>query len=80
MSKIQDAAKEAKAAGYKYMTSVVGSKYTTTYHHVNSIDDVINHGWLPAPRHYHGWRMGLTTAQLPEKSINKSDAISKFCN
>jgi hypothetical protein len=79
MKKIIMAAKKAKKDGYKYMTSVVRSKYTTTYHHVNDIDDVIENGWAPAPRHLHGWRMGVTTAQLPEKCINKSDAIAKYC-
>lgn len=73
------AAKAAKQDGYVFMTSVVRSKYTTTYHNVNAIDDVIEHGWTPAPRHYHGWRIGITTAQLPDKCINKSDAIAKYC-
>jgi hypothetical protein len=78
--KIITAAKAAKKDGYEYITSVVGSKYHTTYHHVNTIDAVIKNGWDPAPRHYHGWRMGITTAQLPEKCINKTDAIAKYCD
>jgi len=79
MKKITKAAKSAKKDGYKYMTSVVGNKFNTVYHHVIKIDDVIKNGWSPAPYHYNGWKIGVTTANLPGMSINKSLAISKYC-
>ena len=77
--KIITAAKKAKADGYTHMTSVIRSKFNTTYHHVIKIDDVIDNGWTAAPRHYQGWTMGVTDSNLPEKCINKSYAISKYC-
>ena len=77
--KIIKAAKAAKAAGYTHMTSVVRSKFNTVYHNVNEIDSVIENGWMAAPRHYQGWRMGVTSNNVPDHSINKSKAIRMFC-
>ena len=87
-SKIMKAARMAKEDGYEYMTSVVKSVYNTTYYNVNKIDDVIKVGkWIPAnyvsmmptadgTGSWHG-RCGQNW--LPEKSINKSSAIRKYC-
>lgn len=79
-SKIKQAAEAAKADGYEYMTSVVKSVYSTTYHHVVPIDEVIESGkWTPAPQGQWGnWSGRLGQAKLPENSINKSRAISKY--
>ena len=87
MTKLIDAAKAAKDDGYKYMTSVVKSVYNTTYHHVVAIDDVLAAGkWLPAQCGSYptadgqsSWHGRCGTSTVPEKSINKSRAIAKYC-
>lgn len=81
MSKLQTAAKAAKADGYEYMTSVVKSVFRTEYHHVVSIDEVIEQGkWPAAPRARFGkWYGRLGTSEVPAKSINKSVAIGRYC-
>jgi len=46
-SKILTKALEAKNNGKKYMASVVGSCFTTTYFHLVLIDDIIKAGkWI----------------------------------
>jgi hypothetical protein len=82
-TKIVQAAKAAKADGYKYFTSVVKSHFATTYHHVVKIDDVLNAGkWIPAPygQLESGAHCRIGVSKLPDKSINKSDAIVEYCN
>ena len=82
MSKIIAAAKAAKAAGFIFMSSVVKSKFATTYHHVVKIDDVIAAGaWIPANfvQFESGARGRFGISTLPTKSINKSEAIRRFC-
>ena len=73
MKKIQIAAELAQYHGYEYIASIVKTHYATTYYNVNSIDDVITSGWTPAPRHYHGYRLGVS--RLPEKTILRRDAF-----
>ena len=81
-SKLIQAAKAAQAEGYEYLTSVVKSHKATTYHHVVAIAHVINAGkWIAAnsvqfPSGAHG-RFGVS--RVPEKSINKTSAILKYC-
>lgn len=79
MSKIQEAAIKAKADGYEYMTSVVKQQFATTYHHVLSIDTVIEHGWIAAPINTFRWTGRVGIAHVPDKSINKRIAIAKYC-
>lgn len=79
-SKIMTAARAAKADGYEYMTSVVKSKFNTTYYHVNKIDDILSVGeWIPAPFNSYGWHGRIGTSTPPKNSINKSNAIYKYC-
>lgn len=80
--KIIIAAKAAKAAGYEYMTSVVKSHMNSTYYHYVPIDRVIAAGrWIPAVFNDFGWhgRVGVTARNVPKRSINKSEAIRKYC-
>lgn len=82
MKKLIEAAMAAKADGYEYMTSIVKSVYSTTYHNVVRIDDILKRGgWIPA---YHGQlesgaHCRIGRIKVPEKSINKSDAIRRYC-
>jgi len=86
-SKIIEAAKKAKEDGYEYMSSVVKSVYSTTYYNVVKIDDVLKAGkWIPANRvsmmpskNGGSWHGRCGQNWLPEKSINKSSAIYKYC-
>lgn len=61
-------ANELKASGITHIASVVKSRYTTTYYHVNSIQDILNNGgrWIPAPINSIGWhgRRGITGSQV----------------
>lgn len=81
-SKIVQAAEAAKADGYKYMTSIVKTHFYTTYYNVVRIDKILATGkWEPASEVVfdsgaHG-KFGVTS--VPEKSINKSDAIAIYC-
>jgi hypothetical protein len=80
--KIITAAKAAKADGYVYMTSVVKSVFSTEYHNVNKIDDVIATGkWIAAGKSDGKWHgpIGVSGAYLPDRSINKSVAIEQYC-
>lgn len=87
MSKILEAAIAAKADGYEYMTSVVKSVYNTTWYHIVAIDEVIATGkWQPAPRGnyptadgHSTWHGRCGSREVPEKSINKSLAITRYC-
>jgi hypothetical protein len=79
--KIIKAAKAAKTDGYTYMTSVVKSVYTTEYHNVNKIDDVIKAGkWIPAETYNGKWHGPIGVSDTPDHSINKSIAIKQYCN
>lgn len=79
--KVVLAAIVARARGYVYISSVVKNYRATTYHHVVPISHVIAAGaWIPAnkvifPSGAHG-RFGISTARLPEKCINKSEALA----
>ena len=78
--KIITAAKAAKADGYVYMSAVVKSVYNTVYHNVNKIDDVLaTDKWISAPVYNSGWHGRLGVSSLPDKCINKSEAINKYC-
>ena len=80
-SKVLRAAKRAKEDGYVYMSSVVKSVFSTAYHHVVKIDDIIESGkWIPAYRGQYGnWYGRFGQINRPEKCINKSLAICKYC-
>lgn len=88
-NKILQAAIAAKSDGYEYMTSIIKSVYNTNYNHVVPIDRVISCGrWPGCMRGQHQsadgqstWYgpCGVTDANLPPKSINKTDAIFKYC-
>ena len=79
--KIIIAAKKAKDEGYIYMSSIVKSVYSTTYHHINKIDDILVKGkWIAAPINSFPWHGRIGQTALPPKTINKSLAIHKYCN
>lgn len=80
-SKIIKAAIAAKKDGFVYMSSVVKSHFSTIYHNVNLIDDVILNGkWIACVKgSYNGWHGPIGISKLPEKCINKSEAINKYC-
>lgn len=82
-SKVVRAAIAAKRDGYEYMTSIVKQHMSTTYHNVQLIEDIISAGgWIPCRQGWVGnWYgpKGVSTANLPEKSINKSFAIRRYC-
>lgn len=64
--------KKAKAAGYKYVASVVKNHYATTYYHVNDIDRLIDRGrWIPAPKNTIGWCGRVGQSQVPEHTLLK---------
>jgi hypothetical protein len=72
----------AQADGYKIFTSVVKSHYATTYHHAVHIVDIISAGkWIKANcvQFPSGARGRFGVSRVPEKSINKSSAILKYC-
>jgi hypothetical protein len=82
MNKTLKAAIAAKKDGYKYMTSLVKSKFNTRYHHIVRIDDVIeSEKWIPAPhvQFSSGAHGPAGSSTVPPKSINKGEAIIKYC-
>jgi len=71
-TKTQQLALAAKSRGYKYISSVVKSHYSTTYYHINDIDDVIANGWTPAPRGQYGdWYGRIGTSAVPQNTVAK---------
>jgi len=74
MTRTQKQAQIAKKQGYKFIASVVKSVYNTTYYHVNTVDDVITNGWIPAPRGQYGnWHGRFGQSQLPDNTIMRSN-------
>lgn len=86
-TKLLKAAKAAKTDGYTHLTSVVKQVFRTTYYHVVSIDEIINNGgrWPAAQsgsfpgKGGSSWHGPCGTNTVPEKSINKSAAIRRYC-
>lgn len=68
-SKIVTLAMELESEGYKYMASVVGNSFSTTYYHIVAISDVLKAGkWIPAnkvqfPSGAHG-RQGISGTKI----------------
>lgn len=80
MTRTQKQAEIAKKRGYKFIASVVKSVYYTTYYHVNTVDDVICHGWIACNRgQYVSDRTGNTwhgrygQSQLPNNTIMRTE-------
>lgn len=81
--KLIKAAEAAKAAGYEVAYSLVKIENGKRLYHLVSIDVIIKFGrWLPAKVQLipdsNGASGVKVYAELPPKSISKSDAIRRF--
>ena len=84
-SKLVKAAEGAKKAGYNYLSAMIMSKSGKRFYNVVHVDDIIRIGaWIPSSikvvKNEIGKEQAIfqTTDILPEKSINKAEALRRF--
>ena len=84
-NKLVKTAEEAKKAGYNYLTSIIMVKDGKRLYNIVHVDDLIRIGkWLPASirivKNDQGKEQAVfqATDTLPERAINKAEALRRF--